>query len=120
MPKLELIRLKNKSRVLELKFDDGLAAELSYELLRVYSPSAEVAGHGPGQSVLQTEKEFINIKEIEPVGNYAIKLIFDDGHDTGIYTWNYLYQLAKHKESKWSAYLDALAQAGYERRTNEQ
>jgi len=120
MPKLDVIRLKKKSRVLEVEFDDGLVANLSFELLRVYSPSAEVAGHGPGQSVLQTGKEFINITAIEPVGNYAVKLIYDDGHDTGIYTWNYLYQLAKNKESKWNTYLDALTNAGYERGTDGQ
>jgi DUF971 family protein len=119
MPNLDTIKLKKKSRILELVFDDGLAADLSCELLRVYSPSAEVVGHGTGQSILQTGKEFINITAIEPVGNYAIKLIFDDGHDTGIYTWNYLYQLAKHKESKWHDYIDALAQAGYTRKNDE-
>ncbi len=119
MPNLDTIKLKKKSRVLELEFDDGLSEALSCEYLRVYSPSAEVVGHGPGQSVLQTGKEFINISSIEPVGNYAIKLIFDDGHDTGIYTWNYLYQLAKNKESKWNEYLDALKHAGYTRRMNE-
>lgn len=110
------INLHSKSRLLLLEFDDGSSFELSCEFLRVYSPSAEVKGHGPGQQVLQTGKEDVNIAEIEPVGNYAIKLKFDDGHDTGIYSWEYLYDLAKNYERYWQDYSQALKQAGHERK----
>ena len=87
------INLHQKSRVLEIEYDDGAKFELSCEYLRVYSPSADVKGHGPGQEVLQVGKENVNINEIEPVGNYAVKLVFDDGHKTGLYTWEYLFFL---------------------------
>lgn len=110
------INLHSKSRLLLIEFDDGSSFELSCEFLRVYSPSAEVKGHGPGQQVLQTGKEDVNIAEIEPVGNYAIKLKFDDGHDTGIYSWEYLYDLAKNYERYWQDYSHALKQAGHERK----
>lgn len=119
MPTPETIKLKTQSRILEISFDDGTFAELSCELLRISSPSAEVKGHGPGQEVLQTGKESVNIERIEPVGSYALKLVFDDGHDTGLYTWDYLYQLARHHKKKWQDYLDALEQAGYERKSDE-
>lgn len=112
------INLHQKSRVLELEFDDGEKFELSCEYLRVHSPSAEVKGHGPGQEVLQTGKENVNISEIEPVGNYAVKLIFDDGHNTGLYSWSYLYELGIEHDNKWMTYLDALKKAGYVRRPN--
>lgn len=112
------INLHQKSRVLELEFDDGEKFELSCEYLRVHSPSAEVKGHGPGQEVLQTDKENVNISEIEPVGNYAIKLIFDDGHNTGLYSWSYLYELGIEHDNKWMTYLDALKKAGYVRKPN--
>ena len=92
--------------------------ELSCELLRVYSPSAEVRGHGPGQEVLQTDKENVNITAVEPVGHYAVRLVFDDGHDSGIYSWDYLYDLARNREAYWQRYLDRLAAAGIERRVN--
>ena len=115
MPHPVSINLKKKSRLLTIEFDDGLVSELSCEYLRVYSPSAEVKGHGPGQAILQTGKEDINIQSIEAVGNYAIKLIFDDGHDTGIYTWDYLHFLGSQKDNKWGEYLTALKDAGYER-----
>ncbi|HEX2244168.1 MAG TPA: DUF971 domain-containing protein, partial [Gammaproteobacteria bacterium] len=85
------IALHQKSRVLEITFDDGACFKLPCEYLRVYSPSAEVQGHGPGQQVLQLGKEYVGITEIEPVGNYAVRLVFDDGHNTGIFSWNYLY-----------------------------
>jgi DUF971 family protein len=113
------INLHQKSRVLEIEFDDGMKFELTCEYLRVFSPSADVKGHGPGQEVLQTGKEDINIKEVEPVGNYAIKLIFDDGHDTGLYTWDYLYELGQAQENNWIDYLAALKQAGHARQTND-
>jgi len=113
---LDEIHLHQASRVLELIFNDGERFNLSCEYLRVYSPSADVAGHGPGQEVLQLGKEDVNISALEPVGNYAVKLIFDDGHSTGIYTWDYLYDLAIHYESKWQSYLQRLAAAGFERK----
>jgi DUF971 family protein len=110
------ILLHQKSRVLELAFADGSRYRLPCEYLRVYSPSAEVRGHGPGQGVLQTGKEEVNITAIEPVGNYAVKLVFDDGHDTGLYTWDYLDLLGRNQQSNWREYLAALAAAGHERR----
>jgi DUF971 family protein len=114
-PQPESINLHQKSRILEITFDDGQNFELSCELLRVYSPSAEVKGHGPGQSVLQTGKENISITDIEPVGHYAVKLIFDDGHDTGLYSWAYLYELGENKDALWQDYLQALKDAGHQR-----
>ena len=114
-PQPESINLHQKSRILEIKFSDGKNFELSCELLRVYSPSAEVKGHGPGQSVLQTGKETVSIKEIDPVGHYAVKLIFDDGHDTGLYSWAYLYELGENKDDLWQDYLQALNDAGHQR-----
>ncbi len=113
------INLHQQSRVLELEYDDGARFELPCEYLRVYSPSAEVKGHGPGQAVLQVGKEKVNIKEIEPVGNYAIKLIFDDGHNSGLYTWEYLYELGEAKDNYWSDYLTALKQAGHTRQLDD-
>ena len=111
------IKLHRKSRFVEVVFDDGEHFELPCEFLRVYSPSAEVRGHGPGQETLQTDKENVGIKDIEPVGNYAVKLVFDDGHDSGIYTWGYLYELGQKREEMWRAYLDALERAGVTRQT---
>jgi DUF971 family protein len=113
------INLHQKSRVLEVEYDDGEKFELSCEYLRVHSPSADVKGHGPGQEVLQTGKENVNISEIEPVGNYAVKLIFDDGHNTGLYSWSYLYELGIEHDNNWVNYLDALKKVGYVRRPNE-
>lgn len=110
------INLHQKSRILELTYDDGAHFELPCEYLRVYSPSAAVTGHGPGQEVLQLNKEEVNINGIEPQGNYAIKLVFDDEHDTGLYTWDYLYELGSKYEEKWQDYLDRLSEAGHERR----
>ena len=101
--------------MLELTFDNGQRFELTCELLRVYSPSAEVRGHSPDQAVLQVGKENVSITNIEAVGNYAIKLIFDDGHDTGLYTWDYLYDLGLRAEQYWNEYQQALADAGHER-----
>lgn len=113
------INLHQKSRVLEVEYDDGEKFELSCEYLRVHSPSADVKGHGPGQEVLQTGKENVNISEIEPVGNYAVKLIFDDGHNTGLYSWSYLYELGIEHDNNWVNYLDALKKVGYVRRPDE-
>ena len=113
------IRLHQLSKVLEIAFDDGKEYRLPCEYLRVYSPSAEVRGHGPGQEVLQYGKEHVNISAIEPVGNYAVKLIFDDGHDTGLYSWDYLYGLASHYEQNWQDYLQRLAAAGLSRKNTE-
>ena len=90
--------------------------DLSCELLRVYSPSAEVRGHGPGQEILQIGKENVAIEDVEAVGNYAVKLVFDDGHDSGIYTWEFLHDLGSKQEQYWQSYLHALAHAGYDRK----
>ena len=107
------IVLHQQTRVLEVAFNDGQRFSLPCEYLRVYSPSAEVRGHGPGQGTLQVGKEQVNIQDIEAVGNYAVRLMFDDGHGTGLYTWDYLYQLGAHFETKWSDYLAALTAAGH-------
>jgi len=109
------IKLHQTSRVLELAFNDGRAFRLPYEFLRVYSPSAEVRGHGPGQETLQTGKRDVTIKEVEPVGHYAIRPTFSDGHDTGIYSWDYLYDLGARQDELWRRYLDRMAAAGASR-----
>jgi DUF971 family protein len=109
------IRLHQKSRMLEILFDDGSRFELPCEYLRVYSPSAEVQGHGPGQEVLQIGKENVNIRNIEPVGVYAVRLFFDDGHDTGLYSWEWLYHLGHNQARLWNQYLERLEEAGYKR-----
>lgn len=109
------IRLHQKSRILEVTFDNERHFELPCEYLRVYSPSAEVRGHGPGQEVLQVGKERVGIEAIEPVGTYAVVLRFDDGHDTGIYSWDTLYDLGVNKVRYWSEYLKRLADAGHQR-----
>jgi len=113
MPRPTDIKLHQKSRVLELSFDDGFSCNLSCEYLRVHSPSAEVQGHGPGQEVLQVGKEDVGIDQLEPSGNYALKIHFDDGHNSGLFTWDYLYALGKQYEEKWSTYLAALKAAGH-------
>ena len=110
------IRLHRASRVMEVAFDDGTRFKMPCEYLRVYSPSAEVRGHGPGQEVLQVGKENVNITAIEPVGNYAVKLYFDDGHSTGIYSWDWLYKLGTQQEARWQDYIAQLAKAGYQRK----
>jgi DUF971 family protein len=110
------IRVRKKSRLLEISFDDGNIFELPFEYLRVYSPSAEVRGHGPGQEVLQTGKEEVGIVSVEPVGHYALRLVFDDGHDTGLYMWEYLHELGVNKLANWQRYLDRLEAAGYARK----
>jgi DUF971 family protein len=110
------IRLHQASRLLEIKFDNNTECKLSCEFLRVYSPSAEVKGHGLGQEVLQLDKEDVNIVAIEPVGNYAVKLVFTDGHDTGLYSWDYLYDLGRDYEALWLEYLGKLDAAGVHRK----
>jgi len=113
MPNPLDIAVRQKSRVLEIAFDDGSAFSIPFELMRVYSPSAEVKGHGPGQEVLQVGKREVGITGVEPVGNYAIKPLFDDGHGSGIFTWDYLYKLGREQESLWRQYLDRLHAAGF-------
>ena len=110
------INLHKLSRILELGFEDGSSFKLPVEYLRVYSPSAEVQGHSPGQEVLQIGKEDVNIDRIEPIGHYAIKLVFDDNHDSGIYSWDYLYELGLTYEDRWQAYLQRLEEAGHKRK----
>lgn len=109
------ITLHQQSRILEAVFDDGSRFELPCEYLRVYSPSAEVRGHGPGQEVLQVGKEKVNIVAVEPVGTYAVLLRFDDGHDTGIFAWETLYELGVNRKRYWGDYLQRLADAGHTR-----
>jgi DUF971 family protein len=109
------IKLRQKSRLMELVFSDGSRFELSYELLRVYSPSAEVRGHGPGQEVLQVGKRDVDISSLEPSGSYAVQPTFSDGHSTGIYSWDYLYWLGKNRETLWREYLERLEHAGASR-----
>jgi len=113
MAKPTEIKLHQKSRVLELSFDDGYTCNLPCEYLRVFSPSAEVRGHGPGQEVLQVGKESVGIDQLEPAGNYALKIHFDDGHNTGIFTWSYLYDLGHDYDENWAKYLELLKAAGH-------
>ncbi len=109
------ITLHSQSKVLELTFDDGATYKLPFELLRVYSPSAEVRGHGPGQETLQVGKRNVGITEIKPSGSYAINIVFDDGHDSGLYTWEYLVEMGKNQAPMWDAYLEQLKAAGASR-----
>jgi len=109
------IKLHQKSRVLEIAFADGKSFSLPCEFLRVYSPSAEVRGHGPGQEVLQVGKKDVEISKIEPVGTYAIQLFFSDGHDTGIFSWDLLYDYGLHQEEMWQHYLRRITDAGASR-----
>jgi DUF971 family protein len=109
------IKLHQKSRVMEIAYDDGRTFRLPYEYLRVYSPSAEVRGHGPGQEVLQVGKRDVDIKALEPVGSYAVQPTFSDGHATGIYSWDYLYELGLEQEGNWADYLKRLEAAGASR-----
>jgi DUF971 family protein len=109
------IKLRQKSRLMELVFSDGSQFELSYELLRVYSPSAEVRGHGPGQEVLQVGKCDVDISVLEPVGSYAVQPTFSDGHSTGIYSWDYLYWLGTNRDTLWREYLKRMEGAGASR-----
>ncbi len=109
------IRLKRAEKRLEVDFDDGRSFAFSAEYLRTQSPSAEVQGHGPGQGKLVAGRRHVGIVSVEPVGNYAIRIVFDDLHDTGIYSWDYLYELGVEQDARWEAYLDALAAAGLSR-----
>ena len=109
------IKLHQKSRVLEISFDDGKSFRLPFEFLRVHSPSAEVRGHGPGQEVLQTGKKEVGISRVDPVGSYAIQIAFSDGHETGIYSWDLLYQYGEQQEAMWRHYLERIEQAGASR-----
>jgi DUF971 family protein len=115
MPTPTEIRLHQKSRILEIAFDDGRSFRLPYEYLRVCSPSAEVRGHGPGQEVLQTGKRDVEIRSVEPVGSYAIQPTFSDGHATGIYSWDYLYELGLEQDARWTAYLKQIEATGASR-----
>ncbi|MGM0412650.1 MAG: gamma-butyrobetaine hydroxylase-like domain-containing protein [Pseudomonadota bacterium] len=109
------IRLHQQSRVLEVAFDDGSRFEFPCEFLRVFSPSAEVQGHGPGQERLQWGKKNVNITSVQPVGNYAVQLYFDDGHDTGIYSWDLLYRFGVNQDEMWQDYLAKVEQSGVSR-----
>ena len=114
------IKFHKKSKLLEIIFDDNTECMLSSEFLRVPSPSAEVQGHSPEQAVLQVGKENVNINTIEPVGNYAIKIFFSDGHDTGLYSWQYLHMLAKNYQKLWTEYIGKLDASGIQRQKNEE
>ncbi len=116
-PTPEALTVHGASRVLEVAYSDGASFRIPFELLRVYSPSAEVQGHGPGQEVLQTGKRDVAITAIEPVGNYAIKPFFSDGHESGLYTWEYLYELGRRQDEFWAQYLQRLQEAGMDRDT---
>jgi DUF971 family protein len=108
------LTVHNKSKVLDIEFDDGASFSIPFELLRVYSPSAEVKGHGEGQEVLQVGKREVGIAAMDPVGNYAVQPTFSDGHNTGLYTWDYLYKLGHEKDALWQNYLDRLHASGFE------
>lgn len=109
------LTVHSKSRVFEISFSDGARFRIPFELMRVYSPSAEVQGHGPGQETLQTGKREVEITRLEPVGNYAVQPTFSDGHDSGIFSWDYLYFLGAQQDKLWQDYLDRLQAAGVER-----
>ncbi len=115
VPRPLQIKVRTASRVLDVRFDDGSQCELPFEYLRVFSPSAEVKGHGGGEGVLVTGKETVGIRGVEPVGHYALRLLFDDGHDTGLYTWQLLYELGREHAANWARYLARCAAAGYRR-----
>jgi len=116
MPRPTDIKLHQKSRILEITFDDGYECNLTCEYLRISSPSAEVQGHGPGQEVLQVGKQNVGIDQLEPSGNYALKIHFDDGHNSGLFTWDYLYALGQQYEKNWQEYLGKLEAAGKSRK----
>jgi DUF971 family protein len=117
MPSPTAVTVHQRSRVLEVAFDDGASFRIPFELMRVYSPSAEVQGHGPGQEVLQTGKRDVVVVAVEPVGHYALQPRFSDGHDTGIYSWDYLYHLGSQRDELWRRYEQRLAEAGVTRDT---
>jgi len=114
-PTPQSLTVHGQSRVLEVTFSDGKSFRIPFELMRVYSPSAEVQGHGPGQEVLQTGKRAVQLVALEPVGNYAVRPQFSDGHDTGIFSWDYLYRLGSQEERLWADYERRLEQAGVDR-----
>jgi DUF971 family protein len=116
IPAPSAIRMHRKSRILEVAWDDGTSFRLPCEYLRVFSPSAEVQGHGPGQAVLMIGKEKVTISAIDPVGNYAVKLIFDDKHDSGLFSWPYLHWLGANQAENWASYLARLDEVGYQRK----
>jgi len=109
------IKLHQKSRLLELAYENGERYTLDFEYLRVYTPSAEARGHGPGQETLQTGKRNVNIEHIEPVGTYAVRFVFSDGHDSGLYSWDLLYNLGKHHDELWAEYLKLIESQGLSR-----
>ncbi|CAN5302557.1 DUF971 domain-containing protein [soil metagenome] len=114
-PTPESITVHGQSRVLEIGFSDGAHFRIPFELMRIYSPSAEVQGHGPGQEVLQTGKRNVELADLEPVGNYAVKPVFSDGHESGIFSWDLLYQLGSQQEALWAEYERRLVAAGVDR-----
>ena len=114
-PTPQALTVHEVSRVLEVGFSDGATFRIPFELMRVYSPSAEVQGHGPGQEVLQTGKRNVTLVNLEPVGNYAVKPVFSDGHESGIFTWDYLYELGQQETALWAQYTERLAAAGADR-----
>ncbi len=114
-PQPTAITVHQQSRMLEVGFDDGRSFRIPFELMRVYSPSAEVQGHGPGQEVLQTGKRGVGLEALEPVGNYAVQPTFSDGHDSGIFTWDYLYHLGSQQQALWARYEERLKAAGLDR-----
>ena len=109
------LTVHQQSRALEIEFDDGRAFRIPFELMRVYSPSAEVQGHGPGQETLQTGKREVVITDIDPIGHYAVKPTFSDGHDSGLFTWDYLYRLGAEQDTLLAQYVERLAAAGLDR-----
>ncbi|MGD9773510.1 gamma-butyrobetaine hydroxylase-like domain-containing protein [Diaphorobacter sp.] len=114
-PAPQSITVHEQSRVLEVAFTDGATFRIPFELMRVYSPSAEVQGHGPGQEVLQTGKRDVTLVDLAPVGNYAVQPTFSDGHDSGIFSWDYLYELGRNEQALWAEYAERLAAAGVDR-----
>ena len=116
-PTPEALTVHAKSKVLEISFSDGANFQIPFELMRVYSPSAEVKGHGPGQETLQTGKRDVGINGMEPVGNYGVKPLFSDGHESGIFTWDYLYELGSGQDRLWADYETRLSAAGMSRDT---
>lgn|SRR3990167_1855623 len=116
-PTPTLLTVHNQSRILEIAFSNGAEFKIPFELMRIYSPSAEVQGHGPGQEVLQTGKREVNVVELESIGNYAVKPVFSDGHESGIFTWDYLYAMGAEQNRLWHEYNQRLQAAGVERDT---
>jgi len=114
-PTPQSLTVHGQSRVLEITFSDGAHYRIPFELMRIYSPSAEVQGHGPGQEILQTGKREVELTALEPIGNYAVQPTFSDGHDTGIFSWDYLYFLGSQQEQLWAEYERRLGEAGVER-----